>query len=121
MTIKYKLVLKENTLPKNATLLQYGSLSIQAEVQKYPNGLQYVHNECVGAFIRKNDSNNIMLYASKDFGDEVGCIFTPKKSDSIYYLSGYNKNDVIDEIIITEKIGRNMPVATKINEDNNNG
>lgn len=120
MTIKYKLVLKENTIPKNVTLLQCGGLSIQAEVQKYPNGLQYIHNECVGAFIRKNDSG-VMLYTAKDFGDKVGCIFIPKESDSIYYLSGYNKNDVIDEIIITEKINRGMPVAIKINEDNNNG
>lgn len=123
MNIKYKLHLNENDIPNGVTILNLGSVFIEMDVQKYPNGLEYIHNECAGAFIREGSGLDVNIYTTKDFGDKIGCVLRTKDSMDVYYLSGYNRRNVIEDILITTKIKKNMLTANKVEEgeDKENG
>ena len=118
MVIKYKLKITPKDIPDNVLLLRYGSLSKEKNKQVYSNKLEYIHNECVGAFIRENNDSEILLYTIKDFGDKFCCRFIIKDSADIFYLSGYNAQKVIDEIIISENIKDEYLIAEKILKGN---
>ena len=116
MAVRYKLTLKENSIPKDVTLLSYGNVFIETEALKYPSGLEYIHNECVGAFIRENGNGDVNLYLAKDFGETIGCVLKTKDSVEVYYLSGYDKRNIIEDIMVTTNIKKNMLVAERVEE-----
>ena len=113
MAIHYKIKAESVIIPEDTTLLSFGSLFIQKESEKYNNGLEYIHRQCVGAFIKENNGD-IILYCTQDFGKKVCFTFLVKDSNTFYYLSGYNKGKVIGDILIAEKVKKGGLIAEKV-------
>lgn len=99
MIIKYRVNPKDKQL-EEASLLGYGSLYYLKTIEKHAHGIEYIHFECIGTYLYDEKKNEVILYSVVDFGPEVRCEYIIKDVSDVYYLSGYLKSKVIDEIRI---------------------
>lgn len=119
MVLRYILHYEKNDIPEGAVLLPYGTL-FEREEEHYAHGIDYFHDKCVGAFVLKDKEGVVNLITSVDWGKTVRCVFIPRDRERVFYLSPYDKNPVVDRIMIVTNPETHALIGTIVEREEEN-